>query len=96
MPTQADNLAAALFGELSRESVLDADRVLDDVRRIVWLATFSGAAGELLAARLEVSAQVRDLASWLDGVAVETANDAISHARAALWEAVRRTPEMFQ
>ena len=86
----ADALAAHIVGAVSAFELFVADMMLDDLRRLVWVATFATVPGERIAATLDAPRAMRDLAADLDGHPVECVNQAISCARATLWEMARR------
>lgn len=92
----ADELSAFLFGELAGVELLTADRLLDDVRRVLWLSLVAEVSGQEASDVLSLDGRARELAACFDDVRLTTANAAISYARAALWEAARRTPATIQ
>lgn len=81
----ADALAAHILGAVSGLELFTADRMLDDLRRIVWVSTLATVSGERIAAILDAPKAMRNLAADLHGHPVEIVNSAISEARATLW-----------
>ena len=91
-PWNRGRLAAHIFGAVSAFDLFVADIMLDDLSRLVWVSTFAAVPGERIAATLDAPQAMRDLAAELDGHPVECVNQAISFARATLWEMARRAP----
>ena len=96
LANEADELSAAIFEKLAGHELLAADVILDNVRRILWLAMIADVTGQQAADVLPDDEEASDLASSLHGIGLKIANAAISYARAALWEAARQTPMRMQ
>lgn len=81
------NLAERISARLDELSLLGADRVLDDARRLMHLKAFSGWPDEMVTDQVEPDAIAVEIAGSLNGLTLHGATVVLELARQATWGA---------
>lgn len=80
-------LAGEIAQSLAAYAIVDADVVLDEARRLVFLVQFSGAGIDECIERLAVPAEAVVVARKFEGFTIEEVGIVVPTARYALWVA---------
>ena len=82
-----DERALRICDKLAGAVLFDADRLLDDARRVCWAAHFEDTTSAEQAQGMGVAALAVAVAAELHGLNVIELSNVIAEARAAMWQA---------